>query len=136
MKKSKIILLILLVFLFSGCSKKLNCVKESENIKSVVNMKFKDNIISKSITTDERFFDDSDAYIEMYYYEQKNTYSTLDDIEGVKYKIKENKSSVTTKLEVDFDDLIVSSSNLITLVPETSYNVANSIYTRLGYVCK
>ena len=136
MKKSEFILLILLVFLFSGCSKKITCIKESEDVKSVVDMKFKDDIISKSITIDEKFFNEDDAYIEMYYYEQKNTYSPLDDIEGVKYKIKENKSSITTKLEVDFDTLVKNNSNLIKLTPGTNINAANSIYTGLGYVCK
>ena len=136
MRKSKFILLILIVFLFSGCSNTLTCIYEQDKNYNVVKMKFSDDKITKLSVKEEKTYDDTDAYVEMFYYEQLSAYNFLENIEGVKYKIKERKSTVTTKIEIDFSKVSNLNSKLIKVNNRNSYNDAKNIYTYLGYDCK
>ena len=136
MRKSKFILLILIVFLFSGCSNTLTCKYSDDTNENIVKINFKDDKVSKVNIKEVKTYDVNDAYVEMFYYEQLNNYSFLEGIDGIEYSIKEKKSAVTTKIDIDYSIASDFNSNYIKVNNRHSYNDVLNIYTYLGYECK
>ena len=136
MKNIKFVFVILIVFLFSGCSQTLTCTYNSDTENNIVKINFIDDKVAKINVEEVKTYDENDAYVEMFYYEQLNKYNFLEDIDGVKYDIKEKKSTVTTKIEIDFTKIDNLDNKNIKVNNQTSSSDAKNIYGYLGYECK
>ena len=49
-------------------------------------------------------YDKEDAYIDMAYKELEDRYQNYDNINGVKYKIKQNYDNIVVNLEIEVND--------------------------------
>lgn len=137
MKLRYIVFLFILMVLVTGCDKSnLKCVYESDSKDSIVNMKFnKDGIVSLK-EKDSQKYDDDDAYVEMFYYEQMDKYVEIDGVSGISYKIKKRNSIVYTNLNIDYKDLGEYNSDIIIIDKNNDYDSSKNIFENLGYFCK
>lgn len=116
MKKRKLLCVIMIMlFLLTGCSSKtVRCIKEENNTKTTIKLKFDNNNIIESMSQYQiKKYDRYDAHIELDYYDLKEKYQKLDNIKGIKYDLKENKFDITINLDIDYKKLENDDSSLI-----------------------
>ena len=70
-----------------------------------VNKADKENVkLDKIIVNYIYLYDKEDAYIDMAYKELEDRYQNYDNINGVKYKIKQNYDNIVVNLEIEVND--------------------------------
>lgn len=144
MRKIKSVFLILiLTFLFTGCSyKKLTCslkeVGTSTNFSSYeenIQVNFKNNTATKMKKSVEVLFEDSDAYIDMYLLEIQNKFDEYNNVDGINYDITEDYSSINVEMEVVFDELDKDIDSLL-VQKDNTLSEMKTIFKANKYSCK
>lgn len=139
MKRIKVVVLFLVtLLLITGCSSNsLKCTKEENNKTSKITVTFNKNNSIKTLNLIEKItYDKLDAHIDLEYYELKEKYSILDNLNGVTYKIKENKNDITITLNVDYTLLENDNYSLITISKNTDKTTTETNLNSIGYTCK
>lgn len=140
MKKIKLLcIIVIILFLFTGCSSRtVRCVKEENNTKTTIKLKFDDDYIIKSISQLQvKKYDRYDAHIELDYYDLKARYQELDNVDGIKYDLKENKFDITINLDIDYTKLKNDDNSLILveLYSNKDY-IINRLINNNDFICK
>lgn len=108
MKKKYLILTIFfIIIILCGCSSNNKvCKVEKNNIKTTYTFKYNKNTLKldKVIVNYIYLYDKEDAYIDMAYKELEDRYQNYDNINGVKYKIKQNYDNIVVNLEIEVND--------------------------------
>lgn len=134
MKRIKMILILMIPLLLTGCSSTLKCTIETNNYNSKVKIKFKDD---KPITykyKDEMKFSPTSADAEIYYHTKYSELSNL--ISSRNAHIGNNKASITIKVNYDFTkDKSDGEGNLLINRNDTKKEAIKKIESS-GFTCK
>lgn len=134
MKNIKILLLILIPIILTGCNNTLNCNIKTDNYTSNIKVKFKNNkpIIYKF--KDKMFFSKSSINQKDYYKEKYNKYNLL--ILNKNMKLKNKNNYISTKINYNFNkNKIKQENNLLIQRNYTRKQTLKKIKS-LGYTCK
>ncbi len=128
-------MLITFIILFScGCSNKLECEKQEENILEKVSISFKDNKPSLATYEIKYTYDSLDAYIDMKLLELQEEYAIYDNIKGLTYNIKENDNDLIVKINLDYTIYNNSRNEIPIIINDIENNKIN--LNNLGFKCK
>ena len=105
----KVFLLLFIVFFVCGCSN-LKCERVIDNEDKTIKVTFKDEKVNKLSIHEIKSFARTDAYLDLYYYEQNTYLSSLNIPDGFNFSVVDHKEDVTTKISIDFRSLFSSSS--------------------------
>lgn len=135
MKKVKLIMLLIIPFLVTGCAKTLNCEIETNNYNSTIKIKFKDDKPTTYKFKDEMIFKNYlDANSEIYYHTKYAEYNYL--INDKHARITNGQDKVSIKITYDFTkDNSQGEENLLIKETDTMKTATKKIKSS-GYKCK
>ena len=134
MKKIKILLLILISIILTGCTNTLNCSIKTDNYTSSIKVKFKNN---KPVTyqfKDKMNFSKSPINKKEYYKEKYNKYNNL--ISNKNMKLKNKKNYISTKLNYNFNKRKIRQESTLLIKRNYTKKQTLKIIKKLGYICK
>ena len=134
MKKLKILLLILISIILTGCTNTINCNIKTDNYTSNIKVKFKNNkpIIYKF--KDKMTFSKTSLNKEKYYKNKYNKYSNL--ILHKNMKIKTKKNYISTRIKYNFKKNYTKQENKLLIKRDYTKKQTLKKIKSLGYICK
>ena len=139
MRTKILIIAIIILITLTGCNtNKLECTKEQNSATIKINATFnkENNNIETLKFNQKTIYDKFNAYIDLHYYELKESYSSLDNINGITYDVKENKNDITINLNVDYNKLPNINNILIPIDKNSNIEIAKQKLINNGYTCK
>ena len=138
MKIKTIIIASLIILVLTGCSNnKLKCTQKSNSTTTNIIATFSKEGKINTLEFDRKtIYDKFDAYIDIHYYDLKEQYTSLDNIKGITYEVKENKNDITTKLNINYNELPNIDNRLIPIKRNETIEIAKEKLINEGYICK
>lgn len=135
MKRIKIVVLLVAVFLLTGCSDTLKCNIDTKNYTSDIKIVFENDKPVSYEFSDKMIFDDNlSTDSELYYHSQFSQYSYLVSEEFAKVTNFANKVSVD--IEYNFNENSSQGEESLLISRNDSMNAASKKIENLGYKCK
>lgn len=134
MKKIKILLLLLVPVLLTGCANTLKCNIETNNYNSTIKIKFKDDKPTTYKYKDEMKFSTNSTEGEFYYHSKYNEYSIL--ISEKYAQLKNNQENISTKINYDFTKDNSKGENKLLINRKDTIKSATKKIESSGYKCK
>lgn len=132
------IVLILILFIITGCNNNnnLTCIKSNNEIDTKITFKFIDNKISKLTYYQKTNFNTSDAYIDLYHLELKESFQKYDNVSGIVYNIDLSKrnNTITEELNIDYSKLLDTNVTIISK-KDSTYDENKNNFESTGYKC-
>ena len=134
MKKIKILLLILITIILTGCTNTLKCNIKTDNYTSNIKVKFKNNkpIIYKF--KDKMYFSKSPIDKKEYYKEKYDKYNLL--ILNNNMNLNNKKSYISTKINYNFNKNNIKQENKLLIKRNYTRKQTLKKIKSLGYTCK
>ncbi len=133
MKKKYLILIIFFItIILCGCNNNnKTCETQNGNVKTTYTFKYnKDTFKIDKVSVNYIYtYDKEDAYIDMAYMELESRYHNYDNINGVKYKIKQNYDNIVINLEIEVND---NNKNVNFYLPFSLNDDINSITQKIS----
>ena len=131
----KILLLIIPVFILTGCGSTLKCEIDTSNYESTIKIKFKDDKPTTYKYKDALDFGNSlNTDSEFDYNEKQTRYGTL--ISEKYAKVSEFQSVVKVKIDYDFSKNNSSGENALLISRDDTLSSAKTKIESSGYSCK
>lgn len=134
MKKIKIILILFIPLILTGCSETLKCSIETNNYTSNIKISFKDDKPSKYKYKDEMKFSPTSADAEIYYHSKYDQYSLL--ISDKYAHIRNKADGVSLKVTYDFTKDNSDGENALIISRNDTKKIATQKIQSSGYKCK
>lgn len=131
----KVFLLLFIVFFVCGCSN-LKCERVIDNEDKTIKVTFKDEKVNKLSIHEIKSFSRTDAYLDLYYYEQNTYLSSLNIPDGFNFSVVDHKEDVTTKISIDFSKVKEDVSSVTSIKRGMSKEEVLNTLNNQGYVCK
>lgn len=134
MKRIKILLLITMLFLITGCSNNLKCNIDTNNYTSTIKIKFKDDKPINYSYKDKMSFPLESTDSEIYYHSKYNEYNTL--INEKHAFLRDAADSVTLKISYDFTKDNSKDEKKLLISRDDTIKSATKKIESSGYKCK
>lgn len=134
MKKTKILLLILISIMLIGCTNTVNCNIKTNNYTSSIKVKFKDNKPLTYKFKDKMNFSKTSINKKEYYKEKYNKYNNLILTKNMKLKNKSNY--ISTKINYNFKKNKEKQENVLLIKRNYTRKQTLKKIKSLGYTCK
>lgn len=135
MKKVKLLMLLIIPFLLTGCANTLKCEIETDNYNSKIKVKFENDKPTTYKFKDEMIFKNTlDTDSEIYYHTKYAEYNYL--INDKLARVTNSQDKVTIKITYDFTkDNSQGEENLLIKETDSMKNAIKKIESS-GYKCK
>lgn len=135
MKRIKIMLLLVVPLILTGCASTLKCEIETKNYNSTIKIKFEEDKPLTYKYKDEMLYSNSlDTDAELYYHSQYSKYNYL--INDGFAKITNSATNVKTKIEYNFEENQSQGESTLLISRHDTMKGARSKIESSGYKCK
>lgn len=134
MKRIKILMLLIVPVLLTGCADTLKCEIETNNYNSTIKIKYEEDKPVSYNFKDEMLFSKDSTDSELYYHSK---YTEYDHLIMNKYATMRNTgTTVSTKINYDFAKNDKETENKLLITKTDTKKQATKKIKSLGYTCK
>lgn len=134
MKRIKLVLLLLSVFILTGCANTLKCEIKTNNYESKVKVTYKDDKPTKYVFKDKMLFSPTSADAELYYHSKYEEYNTL--ISEKHARLHNRAKDVSMEIKYDFTTDTSGQEGKLLISRNDTKGTAIKKIEDLGYKCK
>ena len=134
MKRIKILLLLIVPILLTGCANTLKCEIETNNYTSKIKIKFENEEPSIYKLEDKMLFDAESTDTELYYHSKYTEYNDL--INNKFAVIRNHPDNVTVKIDYNFKENKTDGENKLLIKRTDTIKEATKKIESSGYTCK
>lgn len=134
MKRIKILLLLIVPILLTGCANTLKCEIETNNYTSKIKIKFENEEPTIYKFEDKMLFDADTTDTELYYHSKYTEYNDL--INSKHATIRNHPDNVTIKIDYNFKENKAEGENKLLIKRTDTMKEATKKIESSGYICK